>query len=239
MNITLIGFMGTGKTSVGKRLAKRLDWEFVDVDELIESAAGKPVADIFSDHGEPVFRRLEKRTIKRVAHGSQQVIATGGGTFLDVESQRLLRAIGPVVCLTATPDAILQRVTRGGAKRPLLGDPASRHERIEQLLAHRAAAYAKADITIDTTHLSVEDVVERIWEAIAPWISKSWQYMLRHGGELSQRYGGKYVVVFDDHIVAVGSSHLAAFQRIRKPAPADCEVGIYYVPPVHSPSLAL
>ena len=95
MNITLIGFMGTGKTTVGKRLAKRLGWEFVDLDALIEARTGRAIADIFTQHGEPVFRRLEQRWIRRVARGDQQVIATGGGAFLDPENRRLLKSGGP------------------------------------------------------------------------------------------------------------------------------------------------
>ena len=79
MNITLIGFMGTGKTTIGKRLAKRLGWRFVDIDQQIETSAKKPVPRIFAEHGEPVFRRLEERIIRRSVREDHQVIATGGG----------------------------------------------------------------------------------------------------------------------------------------------------------------
>ncbi len=239
MNIILTGFMGTGKTAVGKRLAKQLGWRFVDVDALIEAGAKTPIPTIFAEHGEPIFRRLEQRTIRRVIRGDEQVIATGGGAFVDAENRRLLRAVGPVVCLTATPKVILQRVGATAAKRPMLSHASSPLARIQQLLAQRASAYAKADLMLDTSHLTVEAVVERIWEEIAPWISKSWDYLRKHCEHLAQRYGGKYVVVLDDRIVAAGTTQLNAYQNLRKPVPADREVGIYYIPLPEESAVAL
>lgn len=239
MNLILTGFMGTGKTAVGKRLAKRLDWRFVDVDALVEASAKKSVAEIFAAHGEPVFRRLEKRMIRRLARGDQQVIGTGGGAFADPENRRWLRAVGPVVCLTASPKVILQRVSPTVSKRPLLARAPSPLARIQQLLAQRASAYAKADLTIDTSHLSVDEVAERIWEEIGPWMSKSWHFLVTHSQQLSQRYGGKYVVVLDNRIVAVGPTQLQAYQSLRKPIPADREVGIYYIPLPEESAVAL
>ena len=238
MNITLTGFMGTGKTTVGKRLAKRLGWRLVDIDRLIETHAKQPVAKIFAEHGETVFRRLETRAIHRVAQGDGQVITTGGGAFVNAENRRLLRAIGPVICLSASPKVILQRVSPTLSKRPLLAG-SSPLVRIQALLAQRASAYAKADLTVDTSGLSIDDVVERIWEQIGPWMSKSWHYLLTHCHHLSQRYGGKYVVVLEDRIVAVGTTHLKAYQRLRKPLPANREVGIYYIPLPEESAVAL
>ena len=120
MNITLTGFMGTGKTAVGRLLAKRLGWRFVDIDSLIVASAKESVAKIFIEHGEAVFRRLENRAIRQVVRADQQVIATGGGAFVNPENRRLLRAGGPVICLTASPKVILQRVTPTLARRPML-----------------------------------------------------------------------------------------------------------------------
>ncbi|MBI4340906.1 MAG: AAA family ATPase [Candidatus Omnitrophica bacterium] len=229
MNITLIGFMGTGKTTVGKRLAKRLGWRFVDVDEQIETSAKKPVPRIFAEHGEPVFRRLEERIVRRLVRGDQQVIATGGGAFVDPKNRSRLRASGPVVCLTARPKIILQRLGRRIAARPLLqgGDPL---ERIKTLLARRAKAYAKADAVIDTSDLSAEQVVERLWGDLSPGLCKSWQYLLERSADLAKRYGGKYVVVAENRVVACGDSQLEAFQNASQRLDEKREAGIYYIP---------
>lgn len=239
MNITLIGFMGTGKTVVGKRLARRLGWTFVDVDSLIVASAKESVAKIFAEHGEGVFRRLETRMIRRVTKGRKQVIATGGGAFIGPENRRLLRAGGPVVCLTATPKSIFRRVSPTLRSRPLLASARAPLARIQQLMRERASAYAKADLTVDTTRLSVEAVVERIWKEVGPWVSKSWQYLLKSCDKLSQRYGGKYIAVLDDRIVAVGASQLEAYQRIPGRVPEACEVGIYYIPLSQEPAVVL
>ncbi len=239
MNITLTGFMGTGKTAVGKRLAKRLGWRFVDVDSVIVASAKESVAKIFAEHGEAVFRRLEKRAIRRIAKGHQQVIATGGGAFVNPENQRLLRAVGPVICLTASPRVIVQRARPTLLSRPLLAKAASPLQRIQQLLAQRASAYAKADLTLDTSRATVEEVVERIWSQIGPWMSTSWHYFLAHSHELTTRYGGKYVAVLNDRVVAVGTTHLKAYQAIRQHVPPDREVGIYYIPLPEESAIAL
>ena len=106
-------------------------------------------------------------------------------------------------------------------------------------MAQRASAYAKADLTLDTSRATVEEVVERIWSQIGPWMSKSWHYFLTHSHELTQRYGGKYVAVLNDRIVAAGTSHLKAYQGIRRQVPHDCEVGIYYIPLPEESAIAL
>ncbi len=233
MNITLIGFMGTGKTSAGRKLARRLGWRFVDVDQGIESRAGMSVPRIFAERGEPVFRRLEQRCLAHVLRGEQQVIATGGGAFIDSSNRARLHASGPVICLTARPRTILARIGQRIEARPLLrgGDPLTR---IRTLLNERASAYAKADITIDTSDLSVDEVVERLWERLSPYWCKSWQYLLDHAGALSRRYGGRYIVVIDNHIVASGETQLEAYQKIRlshgRSASGKQETGIYYIP---------
>ncbi len=240
MNITLIGFMGTGKSVVGKRLARRLGWTFVDIDSLVVASAKESVAKLFAEHGEQVFRRLETRMVRRAIRDDAQVIATGGGAFVDPDNQRLLRAVGPVICLTASPKVIAQRVSATLASRPMLaGAASSPTARIQQLLNQRAAAYAKADLTVDTSHLSVDDVVDRIWEHIGPSISKSWDYLRKHCQHLSQRYGGKYVVVLEDRIVATGPTQLKAYQNLRKPVSSKREVGIYYIPLPEESSVAL
>ena len=230
MNIILTGFMGTGKTSVGKRLTKRLGWRFVDLDSLIEGAAKMPIAQIFAEHGEAVFRRLERRAINRIIYGRQQVIATGGGAFIDPQSRAKLRVSGPVICLTAHPRAIFTRVGRKLQTRPLLAGGGTPLSRIRTLLAQRASAYAQADLTIDTTALSVDEVVERIWEALSPCLCNSWQYLLDHTRQLAQRYGGKYIVVVDEHIVASGKTQLEAYHKASPRLTEKRDAGIYYIP---------
>jgi shikimate kinase len=230
MNIILTGFMGTGKTAVGKRLAKRLGWRFVDVDALIEASASMPVARIFAERGEPVFRRLERRAITRILRGHEQVIATGGGAFLDPQSRARLRASGPVICLTAQPRAILARVGRRLKTRPLLrghGDPLAR---IRTLLSQRARAYAQADLTIDTSRLSVEEAAERVWAQLGPRLCRSWQYLLDHSGQLARRYAGRYIVVAEDRILGSGGTHLEAYRNASPRLTEQRETGIYYIP---------
>lgn len=229
MNIILTGFMGTGKTTAGKRLAKRLGWTFVDVDDLIEAGAKMPIARIFAERSEAVFRRLERRQINKVVRAHGQVIATGGGAFLDPQNRSQLTSSGPVVCLAAKPQAIMARVGKKLHARPLLAGAKNPLARITTLLKQRAPAYAQADLTIDTTQLSIEQVVERLMEKLSPCLCKSWQYMISHGAMLSQRYGGKYVVVVGDRVVGSGATQLEAFQSARHLA-HNADAGIYYIP---------
>ena len=163
-NIVLTGFMATGKSSVGPKLALRLGYEFVDLDALIETEAGMPIPEIFSTYGEDAFRSLESRMLERVAARARCVIATGGGAIVNLRNLELLRRNGVIVTLTAEPDVILERI--GGRKdRPMLQGGEMR-DRIRQLLGERAAAYAKADLTVDTSTRSVEEVVTHLLEAL-------------------------------------------------------------------------
>jgi shikimate kinase len=164
--VILTGFMGTGKTAVGRRLAAILEAPFLDTDQLVEAAAGRSVADLFARDGEPHFRALEREAVARACDVPGAVVATGGGTLLDAENRRRLAAAGPIVCLTAAPDEILRRVG-GGAERPLLAGAADRRARVCELLAARAGAYAAATHTVDTTGLDVEQVVARVRTIVA------------------------------------------------------------------------
>ena len=159
-NITLVGFMGTGKTTVGRILAARLGYKFVDVDEEVEREQGVSISHIFSELGESYFRLLERDMIKALSAREGQVISAGGGAVLDERNVDDLKRGGPVFCLAATPDAILQRVG-GTATRPLLQVPDPR-ARIIELLDMRRPFYDKADRTIDTSRLSPEEVAEEI-----------------------------------------------------------------------------
>jgi shikimate kinase len=159
-NIVLTGFMGTGKSAVGRRVAAQLGRRFFDTDTLIEKDAKTSIANIFAKHGEVHFRALEEAAIARVCQEKEVVIATGGGAMVNEENAARLKEGGIVICLTATPEVILARV-RGNSDRPLLqgDDPLGK---IRSLLATRAAAYAKADVTIDTSEFEVDRVVETI-----------------------------------------------------------------------------
>ena len=230
MNIILTGFMGTGKTSVGKRLARRLEWAFVDVDEQSGASARMSVPRIFAERGEAVFRRLERRCISRIIKHRNQVIATGGGAFVDPQSRARLRVSGPVICLTARPAVILARVGRKLISRPMLAGSTNPLARIRTLLAQRARAYAQADLTIDTSELSVEEVVGRIYEQLRSCLCQSWQYLCDHTAKLSARYGGKYIVVANQRVVGSGETQLKAYQRAAQRLSDRTETGIYYIP---------
>lgn len=159
-NIYLVGFMATGKTCVGRELAKKKKWQFVDLDELIELKEKKAIKEIFAQEGEPHFRRREKAALKEVAKEKNLIVACGGGIVLDKGNLRLMKKTGKLICLTANPQAILQRVC-GTAKRPLLNVPDPKKQ-ISLLLKIRAHFYALADKTIDTSKLSVKEVVAKI-----------------------------------------------------------------------------
>ena len=163
MNIVLTGFMGTGKSTVGRLLSRELGLRFMDLDELIEREASLEVKDIFEVHGEARFRELESAVIERLytgAYGNGIIISTGGGAILNERNRALLKSFGKVVCLRASVDEILKR---GGERtdRPLLARPDKR-ETIERLLKERDDAYGDSDISIDTTALSIEQVVARV-----------------------------------------------------------------------------
>jgi shikimate kinase len=150
-NIILTGFMATGKSAVGKELAKRLDRTFVDTDILVEEKTARTISDIFRDRGEEYFRDLESEVIAglvRYRPGSL-VVATGGGAVIREKNRNLLRKDGVIVLLTASPRAILKRVGKTG-RRPLLTAKCTLEE-INKRLAEREPYYRYYDITVDTT----------------------------------------------------------------------------------------
>ena len=163
-NIALIGFMAVGKSAVGRNLAKRLRRRFVDLDRMIEKRAGLKVREIFETKGEPYFRELEKQTLADLLQQPGHVIATGGGVVMDEESLHLLKDKTLLVCLTASTETIMARVGNS-SKRPLLKGP-NRRERIEELLKLRADQYAQAHVIVDTSELTLEQVVNRIVAAL-------------------------------------------------------------------------
>ncbi len=160
MNIVLTGFMGTGKSKIGRRLAKKLRMSYLDTDELIEKREKDSISAIFKKRGKEYFRRLETKVVKEVALFDNYVISTGGGVVLKEGNIRLLKKNAFIVCLFASPEVILKR-TKGDEKRPLLkGD--DRKERIKELLKMRRPFYEKADFSVDTSVLDSEGVVEEI-----------------------------------------------------------------------------
>jgi shikimate kinase len=161
-NIVLVGFMGTGKTSVGRRLAERLKMSYIDTDDVIEQESGRIIADIFRESGEPHFRNLESDAVRKVSTLDNRVISTGGGVVLREKNVEMLKTNGVVFCLAATPEEIWRRVGHE-THRPLLQGP-DPLDRIRQMLADRAPFYALSDETVQTTGLSIEQVVERIIE---------------------------------------------------------------------------
>lgn len=163
-NIYLVGFMGTGKTTVGKLLSQSLNKRFVETDELIEKREGKKIVDIFAHYGEPYFRKVEKEVLKEVANQSDLVVSCGGGIVIDEENVRLLKTTGVMICLTADVECIYER-TKKYTHRPLLNvdDPI---KRIKELLLKREPFYKKADYFVDTSPLSCEEVVKKIVEIL-------------------------------------------------------------------------
>ena len=168
-NVVLIGFMGTGKTSTGKVLAQRLGKAFIDLDSRIEEEYGESIPQMFATKGETYFRECERAVVLKTSDRANAVISTGGGTVKNAENVAALKKHGVMICLTATPEAILERTCRQGT-RPILDavgeDKESRLQAIEQLLAERAEMYAQADFEIDTSDASPMQVVERIVKAL-------------------------------------------------------------------------
>jgi shikimate kinase len=162
--IFLIGYRGTGKTSVGRELASRLGYGFVDADHEIERKAGKTIAQIFADEGESGFRNLEERTVASVARKHRIVVALGGGAVLRQENRRAVSKAGTVVWLTASVDTILARVATDpttSSRRPNL--TVGGREEVEQLLAVRTPLYAEcATLIVDTENKTSAEVADEI-----------------------------------------------------------------------------
>jgi len=160
MNIILVGFMGTGKTSVAKKLAQVMNMEYVSTDELIEKKEGVSINDIFAGKGEFYFRDLEKGIIGEISNLDDIVIDAGGGVMINQENVNNLKANGVIICLQADSDTILERM-KDKKDRPLLNVD-DKLAKINELLKKRNAYYQKADYFINTSNLSIDEVVKRI-----------------------------------------------------------------------------
>jgi shikimate kinase len=159
-NIILTGFMGVGKTSVGTQLARDLGYAFVDTDVLIEADQQIAINEIFEQYGEHYFRGIETKIIQQVLHSDRQVVSTGGGAVLRDENRAAFKKAGLVVCLTARPEVMFERI-KNETHRPLLKTP-DPMVRIKELLDSRARFYNQADLIIDTSEKSVDDAVNEI-----------------------------------------------------------------------------
>jgi shikimate kinase len=160
----LVGFMGAGKSSVGKELAGRLGAEFVDVDDRIEAAAGRTVRDIFSSEGEGTFREMERDAIREAVSVPGRILATGGGAFADAGNRRLLKAYAPVFYLRISPDTVFERLA-GDPTRPLLAGAADAGA-VREILKSREPAYAEADFTVVAERRTVAQVADAVMKLL-------------------------------------------------------------------------
>ena len=160
VNLALIGFMGTGKTSVGRHVAEHLGFEFLDTDELIQSHTGRTIADIFAKDGEPAFRELERKAVQELSTREKTLISTGGGLPTNEENLAALKSFALVICLWASPEKIWERV-KNQSHRPLLHD-ADPQKKIRELLAAREPFYKQADVLINTDLRSVREAAQQV-----------------------------------------------------------------------------
>lgn len=160
----LVGFMGTGKTAVAHKLADRLSQKVIDLDDLIEEKAGKKIVDIFSDDGEAAFRIQEHEALKYASKLSDCVVSCGGGIVLNPQNIEIMEEYGYAVCLDAAPEVIYQR-TKNFTHRPLL-NVENPLEKITELLELRRPCYDAVSFHVDTSELSIEEVVESILEFV-------------------------------------------------------------------------
>jgi shikimate kinase len=168
-SIVLVGMMGVGKSSVGRRLAARLSIPFIDADSEIEKAAGMTIPEIFARHGEAYFRSGEARVLARLLESGPQVLATGGGAFMNEDTRALIKLKGVSVWLHADFDVLMRRTSKRRSDRPLLQteDPG---ETLRRLLAEREPTYALADLTVQSREVPHEAIVADVMTALAAYL---------------------------------------------------------------------
>ena len=165
--IVLVGLMGAGKTSVGRRLAEKLSIPFIDADHEIEAAAGKSIKEIFADHGEPYFREGERRVIQRLIGNGAQVLATGGGTYMNDETRERIQESGISVWLRAALPILMKRVMKR-QDRPLLQNE-NPEAVMRGLIDTRYPVYGLADVTVDSRDVQHGQMVNDVIRALAQW----------------------------------------------------------------------
>jgi len=218
MNIVLTGFMGTGKSSVGREVARQLGRPFIDMDDEIIARAGKPISAIFQEEGEAAFRALEAEVCRELSERQGLVIATGGGALVDPENRRHTMASGPVFCLGCAPDGILERLA-GMQDRPLL-EVEDRREEITRLMDARQEAYAAIPRQIDTTRLTIDEVAERVIADASSIL-------------LPVRYpGGQYPIYIGPGLLGQVGALLQAVSGARVAVVTNPVVGHWYLDPV-------
>jgi shikimate kinase len=170
-SIVLVGMMGVGKSSIGRRLSARLGVPFVDADAEIEKAAGMSIADIFARHGEAYFRSGEARVIARLLDSGPQVLASGGGAVMNADTRAAIKAKGVSIWLKAEIDVLLRRVAKRKSERPMLqtDDPS---ETLRQLLIARAPFYAQADLTAQSHEGPHDAIVAEIMQALSSFLAQ-------------------------------------------------------------------
>ncbi|MFM9938265.1 MAG: shikimate kinase [Hyphomicrobiaceae bacterium] len=164
-SIVMVGLMGCGKSSVGRRLAARLELNFIDADDEIEASADKTIPEIFADHGEAYFRDGERRVIRRLLEGGPRVLATGGGAYMNAETRENIRRAGIAVWLRAELPVLMRRVMRRD-NRPLIktGNP---EETMRNLMAVRYPVYAEADLVVESRDVQHDVIVNEIIQELA------------------------------------------------------------------------
>lgn len=167
--IVLVGLMGAGKTSIGRRLAKRLDVDFFDSDQEVEVAAGCPIKEIFNVYGEDAFRVGEYRVINRLLDQQTHVLATGGGSFMEEKTREIIKQKAISVWLKADLSTLVARVSRR-TDRPLLEDAETHHDVLTQLIEERYPVYEAADVIVDTFDEPTNTTVDRVIVALAEYI---------------------------------------------------------------------
>ena len=163
MNLVLIGMMGSGKTTVGRLLARRMHWSFYDTDALIEDISRMPIPTIFETMGEEFFRKVEKEVVRHMADSTHAVLATGGGVPCQGENWKAFEKRSLVVWLKARPESLLERLRRSPASaRPMLNNDLSL-EKISELSSKREPFYRKAQFILETDGLSPDKVADKVW----------------------------------------------------------------------------
>lgn len=170
--IVLVGMMGVGKTSVGRRLAKRMNLSFSDTDHEVEKAAGCTISDIYEFYGEQAFRDTEKRVMKRILKETPHVISTGVGTFSDPETRQLIKEDATSVWLYADLKAILPRITPRSHRPQLLQDDSDTKKTLETLIEQYYPIYEEADLQVNCMHKDTNDTVEAIIQALDEYYGK-------------------------------------------------------------------
>jgi len=170
--IVLVGLMGCGKTSIGKRLAKRLELSFHDSDHAVEESAGCPIKDIFNIYGEEAFRVGEQKVIARLLEQPTHILATGGGSFMNDPTRKLIKEKAISVWLNADLETLVARVSRR-TDRPMLEGPNQR-EVLEQLIAERYPTYADADIHVSTMDEPTNTTVDRVLQSMSDFIQRNY-----------------------------------------------------------------